>query len=180
MSGRSTLMCPLRPAWHQTGVTLIELIIFIVIVSAALAGVLSVLNITVKSSADPMLRKQALAIAEAMMEEILLKDYENDVADPTNVSATLGCTPNTTTPRCRANTLLERQYYNDVSDYAGWDQSGVYGLDGSAVTGLGSYRVQVVVAAGATWEGVTAKQITVTVTGASESIVLNGFRTSYE
>jgi MSHA pilin protein MshD len=54
----------------QRGFTLIELIIFIVIVSAGLAGILSVMNTVVKSSADPLVRKQAIAIAESVMEEI--------------------------------------------------------------------------------------------------------------
>ena len=57
-------MCTSR----QRGLSLIELIMFIVIVGSALAGVLSVLNFTTKSSADPMVRKQALAIAEQIRE----------------------------------------------------------------------------------------------------------------
>ena len=56
----------------QSGLTLIELIFFIVIVGGALAGVLSVLNVTTKSSADPLVRKTMLAIAQALMEEVQL------------------------------------------------------------------------------------------------------------
>ncbi|MDP1658712.1 MAG: prepilin-type N-terminal cleavage/methylation domain-containing protein [Methylotenera sp.] len=52
------------PAKHQLGVTLVELVVFIVIVSVALVGVLKVLEITNKGSADPLLRKQAHSIAE--------------------------------------------------------------------------------------------------------------------
>lgn len=63
----------------QAGLTLIELIVFIVVVSLGLAGVLSVLNITVLKSADPLVSKQALAVADALLEEIMLKDY----CDPT-------------------------------------------------------------------------------------------------
>mgnify|MGYP003387114915 CR=1 FL=1 len=55
---------------RQRGVTLIELIVFIVIVSVGLAGILSVLNLTTRHSADPMIRKQMLAIAEGMMDEV--------------------------------------------------------------------------------------------------------------
>ena len=58
----------------QRGFTLIELIIFIVVVAAGLAGILSVMNTVVKSSADPMIRKQTIAIAESLLEEILLKE----------------------------------------------------------------------------------------------------------
>ena len=44
---------------HRTrGFTLIEIIIFIVVVSAGLAGILSVMNTVVKSSADPVVRMQ--------------------------------------------------------------------------------------------------------------------------
>lgn len=64
---------------RQSGLTLVELIIFIVIVSVGLAGVLSVFNVVVRRSADPLVTKQALAVADAMLEEILLKDF----CDPT-------------------------------------------------------------------------------------------------
>jgi len=60
---------------RQGGFTLIELIFFIVVVSVAMAGILSVTNTAVKSSADPMVRKQSLAIAQSLLEEIVLKEY---------------------------------------------------------------------------------------------------------
>ena len=55
---------------RQIGLTLIELIVFIVIVSVAIVGVLSVLNITVMRSSDPLVQKQAQALAEGLLEEI--------------------------------------------------------------------------------------------------------------
>lgn len=162
------------------GLSLIELIVFIVIVSVAIVGVLSVLNLTVAKSADPMIRKQALAVAEAMMEEILTKDYQNDPADPTNASPTLGCTP-TTTPRCSLNTVSDRANYNDVDDYNTWNQTGVYQVDGTLAPVLGTYTVSVVVATTTLGTpAVAAKQVTVTVAGGAESISLVSFRTYYE
>lgn len=95
------------------GFTLIELIIFIVVVSAGLAGILSVINTVVKSSADPMVRKQAVAIAESLLEEILLKAY----CDPSTVDNT------TAPPKCGvqgAYTLgadADRTPYDKVMDY---------------------------------------------------------------
>lgn len=54
----------------RRGVTLIELVIFIVIIGIALAGLLQVLSLNAKGSADPILRKQALMFAESLMEEV--------------------------------------------------------------------------------------------------------------
>jgi MSHA pilin protein MshD len=67
--------------------TLIELIVFIVIVSVGLAGVLAALNVAVKGSADPLQPKQALAIAEGLMEAVLLKPY-NTATTPGTCPAT--------------------------------------------------------------------------------------------
>jgi len=165
---------------RQGGLSLIELIVFIVIVSVALVGVLSVLSLTVAKSAAPMIRKQALAVAEAMLEEILSKDYQNDPADPNNTSATLGCTP-TTTPRCSLNTVSDRPNYNDVDDYNTWNQTGIYQVDGTPAPVLGTYTVTVGVAATTLGTpAIAAKQVTVTVAGGAESISLAGFRTNYE
>ena len=64
------------------GFTLIELIIFIVVVGAGLAGILAVSTNVVRSSADPMVRKQAMALADSILEEIVQKEY----LDPDGVS----------------------------------------------------------------------------------------------
>ena len=163
---------------RQRGLTLIELIMFIIVVGVGLAGVLSVFNVTGRASADPVIAKQALAVAEAMLDEILSKSYENDAADPGNTSATLGCTPNTV-PACTANTPGQRAGYNDVDDYNGWNQGGVYDLTGNLVAGLANYQVTVAVAAAAAFGGVTGKHVTVTVTRGTESVALTGFRANF-
>ena len=55
---------------RQRGVTMIELIMFIVIVSVALASIMAVMRMTTANSADPLRRKQALMIAEGLVEEV--------------------------------------------------------------------------------------------------------------
>jgi MSHA pilin protein MshD len=165
-------------AARQRGLTLIELIVFIVVVSVGLAGILSVLNVTLRSSADPLIRKQALAVAEAMLDEILSKSYQNDPGDPSNSSSTLGCT-SATKVTCRANTPVDRQNYNDVDDYGGWNQAGVLDLTGALVPGLGAYTVTVAVGAPAAFNGVAGKMVTVTVTGGAENVALTGFRANF-
>jgi MSHA pilin protein MshD len=65
-------MCT-KPA--QRGLSLIELIVAIVIISVGLVGILSVLRLSTAKSADPLVSKQAIAVADALMEEILSRDF---------------------------------------------------------------------------------------------------------
>ena len=62
-----------RSSSSTHGFTLVELLVSIVIVSIAASTILGVLSMTTAGSADPMIRHQAAAIAEAYLEEILLK-----------------------------------------------------------------------------------------------------------
>ena len=143
------------------GFTLIELIIFIVIVGVALAGILSVMNTVVKSSADPMVRKQTIAIAESLLEEILLKDY----AKPTG-SLVTGFPGGS------------RNQYDCISDYSGYNTAGgIVDESGTAVAALAAYNFSPPVAVGAATLGsLTAKKVTVSVTGPGGTISLSGYR----
>lgn len=76
---------------RQSGVTLIELILFILIVGIALAAILGVMNVTTRNSADPARSKQALMIAEGLLEEIQLARFTK--CDPSgDVDASGACT----------------------------------------------------------------------------------------
>jgi Tfp pilus assembly protein PilV len=59
----------------SAGLSLVELVVFIVIVSAAVAGIIGVIDVTTRSSVDPVIHKQALAIAEAVLEEAQLQPF---------------------------------------------------------------------------------------------------------
>lgn len=160
-------MCIKSQFRPQSGVSLVELVMFIVIVSIALIGVLKVMNLTTRSSATPMVQKQALAVAESLLEEIELKDFANPAGGFTG-----------------AATSANRPLFDDVRDYNGYLTSGIYGVDGVAVGGLGVYDVAVAVA-NADLGTITAAsgeavQITVTVTHSSGmSWVLSGYRSNY-
>ena len=141
------------------GMTLIELIMFIVIVSVGLAGVLTSLNVAVRGSADPLQPKQALAIAEGLLEEALLKNYLNpeDGYSPTDCAAA-------TPADC------DRNRFDDIGDFAGFHASPVSG-----------YTLVVGVAAENTTDlGVAARRITVTVTQPdTQTLALTGYRAKY-
>lgn len=162
-----------RPRYSQRGFTLIEMIIFIVIVGVALAGVLSVLSITAKSSADPIQPKQALLVAESMLEEILLKDYcDPDTVDRTTIPATCGA----------HTTEAKRNLYDDVGDYAGYSSTGIFSLDelATSVAGLESYSVVVDVSAELTVQSATGRRVTVTVSVGGNNYALSAYRFNYD
>lgn len=69
------------------GFTLIEMIITIVVIGVGLAGILLVFQTVVKSSADPLVTKQMISIAEARMESAMLKAFADVAGDPTCPSA---------------------------------------------------------------------------------------------
>ena len=109
---------------RQAGTTLIELVIAIVIVSIAISAVLMVMSMTVGYSADPMIRYQAVAIAEAYLEEISLKAF----ADPGG-----------------GDGEASRDLYDDVDDYHGLVNVGARNQFDAALPGLGDYTVSVTV-----------------------------------
>lgn len=141
----------------QSGLSLIELVIFIVVVSVALVGILSVMDITTKSSADPQVRKQAIAIAESLLEEVMLKEYANPSGGYTGT---------------------DRSQFDDVDDYNGYTASPAVDVSGAALPTTGAYAESVAVLL-TTLGGAAAKLITVTVSGGGESITLSAYRASF-
>jgi MSHA pilin protein MshD len=151
-----------RPTIRQSGLTLIELIVFIIVVSVGLAGVLSVLNLTVARSADPLLYKQALAAADAMLEEILLKDF----ADPGGPAE------------------AGRATWDNVDDYNGYASTGVFSPADIATPVLSGYNVAVQVAQpAAAILGVAPsdiRRVTVSVSFSGGGVSLTGYRFNYD
>jgi len=65
---------------------------FIVILGIALAGIMLVINQVTGHSADTLLRKQALTIAESKLEEIELQSFANIASAVSNVTPVSGLT----------------------------------------------------------------------------------------
>lgn len=139
----------------QRGVNLIELIIAIVVISIATTGVLLVYATAVRYSADPMIQQQALAVAEAYLDEILARP----VIDPDGAAAETG---GAEAGETRA-TFDDMQDYDNLSDSPPQNQLGSadWNLDGQP--DLPGYTVSVDVLPGQIVNGVTMARVDVTV-----------------
>ena len=144
----------------ERGATLIELVISIVVIAIAASAVLGLLSRTVGRSADAMVMSQAVAIAEAYLEEISLKAY----VDPDGVDG---------------ETL--RPAFDDVDDYHGLVDNGARDQFGTALAALAQYTVTVTVAASTALAGVPgadAERIDVRVTyPGNGTVALTGYKT---
>jgi len=157
------------------GFSLIEMVVAIVIIGVGLAGVLTAFQTTVRDSADPLVRKQMLAIAEEMLEEILLQPYAAAAPATANALAVCGAAG------------AVRSAFNDVRDYNGYQTTGTCDITGAAVAGLEAYNVSVAVAVNAApaadLVGLPAGAVmTITVVVSrvgAEAITLTGWRTNH-
>ena len=182
----------------QRGATLIELIVFIVIISVAVAGIMAVLNISVRHSADPLIRKQMLAIAESLMEEVQLQpftfcDPTKDIAKTAVNEAACGTDKPSEGP---PGGITDRSLYNNVINYkdivlGSPDDAGSQIPDMTNLADNASpkgYWATIQVAKDGTLGPAASKlaqdevlRITVTVASAfsDETIVLEGYRTRW-
>jgi MSHA pilin protein MshD len=181
---------------RQSGISLIELVMFIMIVSVGIVGILSVMNVTSQHSADPQLRKQALAVAEALLGEVQLMPftdcdpdgYDPDVACP--MPEAMGAEPAyaaQSQPETRGSLVAP---FDNVNDYHGFTLAGGgsdIGSSGAVVVPAGySASVSVTQDAGLGLSGsplaaadVLRIAVTVSYNSGSDSVVLESYRTRY-
>lgn len=152
----------LRARGAGRGFTLIELIVAITIVAIAATIILGVMGAVASRSADAMLQQQAIAIAQAYLDEI----EQRWVADPN------GTIPNT-----------GRSSWDLVDEYNNLYNGGAQDQFGTPIPGLEAYTVTVNVAQSSALPGITgtnARRIDVTVTTPPNvSVTLSGYRTNY-
>ena len=183
----------------QRGLSLIELVMFIAIVGAAIAGLLVVYNQAIRGSADPLVRKQAIAIAESLLGEVLAQpftwcDPQDAANDPNNPPASgASCTGGVAASQDKNGGTLgplpatESRFsatdpFDNVADYNGYAMaSGIYSQDNGTtpIAGLGSYSASVTVSRAGAVFGLAngaVLRVDVLVSGKGESITLTGYR----
>jgi MSHA pilin protein MshD len=140
------------------GATLVELIISIVIISIALVGILSVVNLSAQHSADPVVRQQAIAIAESYLEEILLLP----IVDPDGT-----------------NSGETRASFDNIADYDGLNNADATDQNNNTISGLENYTVTVSTN-NESISGVLMTAVTVSVVRpGTDTISLTGYRATY-
>jgi MSHA pilin protein MshD len=181
---------------------MIELIMFIVIVSIALAGIVAVMRLTTANSGDPLRRKQALMVAEGLLEEVRSAGFT--FCDPAS--------PNFDTAQSAAQCDIPERWgrpalettgtrpFDNVNDYVGqpgvptaaFDRDGVLVDAANEPIGLAGYAARVTItpaalfgAGGAVNPANTADAdvllIRITVDfGGEAPVVLDGYRMRYE
>lgn len=181
-------MCTDARRQLQHGATLVELIVFIVIIGIGLAGILLVMNSATRASVDPLVRKQSLAIAEALLEEVQLMPFT--FCDPDDaVVETAGSAAACTTAEGLGPEGGEGRYaapqFDNVSDYNGFAMTPVNGgirdIQNSQILPAG-YTANVAVS-NIGFAGIAASEallVRVTVTGPdNQPVILEGVRTRY-
>ncbi len=162
---------------------------FIVIVSLGIVGILSVMNVTTKASADPMLRKQALAIAESLLEEIELQAFTYCFPGDANATTALssaGCADAANSedilPAAArvSNASGVPRVADNVADYHQLSLPVIYDINGNAV-GTAGYTASVnITQVAALAANNDALRIDVAVTDpGSNTYVLTGYRFRY-
>lgn len=183
---------------RQHGLTLVELIMFIVVVSIGVVGILQVWSTSVRGSADPLAYKQALAIAEALLEEIELQPFT--VCDPTDPAASFAINAASCTvlaegfgPELEVEGVQQRgsvtRPLNNVNDYGGNASgvpnalmlNGILDQNGTPIAALQAYSATVTITNDPLGSVPAAEslRIDVNVQGRGANVTLTGYRLQY-
>jgi MSHA pilin protein MshD len=170
------------------GFTLIELVVFIVVVSAALAGVLRIFTQATVASADPMQRRQALAIAESLLDEVMLMPFtfcDGDDANVDTATSSAGCAGAADAIGAEAGEgRFAPPQFDHVNDYHGLAMTGIVDITNAGLAGLSGYSARIAVSAAALGTIAAASgdalRITVTVTApGGDTFTLDGYRSRH-
>lgn len=141
---------------HQRGVTLVELIVFMVVVSIAFTVLMSVYIQSARTNVNPVVQIRLLEAAQSKLDEVMALKY--DEATPT------GGLPACNSPGGMSCTNLSENNLNDVDDF--------HGVSDVPYT---NYQRTVTVTSEA-----KRKLITVTVTAPDgQSVVLSAYRYNF-
>ena len=171
---------------RRSGFSLLEVVILIVVLAIGFAGIVLLFNQVTRASVDPLVRKQALAIAASVMEEVQLKPFT--FCDPDDASVYTAATPaGCTTQEGPGPEVGElRATFDNVSDYDGFEMGAgtadpITTAAGTTVNGVGDYHVRVTVVNAALDTVAESLLTTVVATHvpSQTAVTLRSYRTRY-
>ncbi len=190
----------------QRGFTLIETVIFIIVMGLALGGIVSLFTQSAVGGRYPFDQQRAIALANAYMDEIMRKRWDENTPlnggcvetgsgycaaycaakiPPTCGTCSLvagACVAPAATP-LGAEAAEVRASYDDIDDYLGLPDTIPKDATGTAIADYAGYTVAVAVSTpAAAWNGIPTadvKQIVVTVSVGTDSYSLTTYRVNY-
>jgi MSHA pilin protein MshD len=145
------------------GLSLLEVVVFIVVLGVGFAGMLVLYNQVTEASVDPLVRKQALAIAQSLLEEIELHAYT--FCDPDDANVYTATSPTVGAGGCASTvenlgpeggeTRYNNPRFDNVNDYQGFcmgpgtpvcPDAVITTASNTPITQLADYRVDVAIA----------------------------------
>ena len=98
---------------HQIGVTLVEVVVFIIVIAVALAATLGVFTQNIVRANDPLIQTRALELAQAQMDEILARKFaDNTPSGGVPACGSIGVSPCTM--------ITPDSGFDDVGDFDGF------------------------------------------------------------
>ncbi len=150
---------------NQIGATLVELVLAIAIIVVGVFGIVSSFRLTVINSANPVTKKQAVLIAESLMEEILSKSFTKPTGGYSGLL-----------------TSANRDKFDTITDYNNLSINPISTIAGTNVVGLDKYSATITttnVALG-TIASSNVILVTVSITGPNDSFILKAYRINYD
>lgn len=170
----------IRPgAVKQRGATLVELIITIVIISVAIAGVTGAFSLIASRSADPLNQTRAVSLAQLYMDEILARRYAD--ASPNGGGSVSGS--DTDCGSLGPDDTETRSTFDDVDDYHDLQDGPPTNGEEQALSGYSGFEVGVSVSCDGGAVGLgsqQAKRIDLVITDpSSQDYLFTAFRGNF-
>ena len=114
LTNRNSLHALPQNPLAEAGVSLVELVVFIIVVSIALLALISVFNQSMVNSADPLIRVRALECAQAKLDEVTSRKFDEN--SPTGGIPACG-SAETGAVACAG--IVADAGFDDIGDYNG-------------------------------------------------------------
>ena len=158
----------------QEGVTLVELVMTIVIISISVAGVVGAFALISSRSSDALHQTRAVALSQLYMDEIMGQRY-SEATPVGGVPKASGCDISTEES--------SRSEYDDVDDYNAINQRVPRDAEGAVLSGYEGFSVSVTVECAGSAVGLPpedAKRIDLTITApAEQTFLFSAYRANF-